>query len=173
MENNGIIQIKDIHGLKTKYKIVNCLTLTKTNKTYLIYTKNSDSDSLITLYVSELMQNNNIIELTKIMSENTLIEIKNILIDIINNNSNNSNYMLKVLNEKSNFLIRSDRKLEIPNKLYKYLKKDYNTNKKVREIINLNKLKKECVIEKIKMAELDFIETFTKSDNYIKIIKNL
>ncbi|MBQ7141067.1 MAG: hypothetical protein IJO32_06160 [Bacilli bacterium] len=174
MEDNGIIQIKDIHGLKKKYKIVTCLTVTKTNKDYLIYTKNSDSDTNIVLCVSELIQNDkNIIELVKVKSENLLIEIKNILVDIINKKYNKEKYILKKINTKLEYLFIGNRSLEISNKLYKILKKDYNSNKDVRQTICFDKYQKEYTIEKMEIADTDFINKLIHSDNYINLIKNL
>ena len=172
MDNNGIIQIKDIHGLKTKYKIVNCLTITKTDKNYLIYTKNSDSDNNIILYISEIKPNKENIELIKVTSENILLDIKDILLDIINKKYNNK-FILKNINTKLSFLKLGERSFEISNKLYKILKKDYNSNKDIREIIDYNKHRKEYNIENIKMADNSFIKKIINSDNYINIIKNI
>ena len=71
---------------------------------------------------------------------------------------------LKYILQKILFLVSS---------LAREIKKDYNTNKKKREIIGEQIFLKELTIEKVRKPDKDFINQFKIDKKYINAIRNI
>lgn len=173
-EDNGIIVIQDQNKLKQKYKVVTCFSILSTNKEYIVYSKGKEDEGTILVYISEIeIKDKNEIDLITIKSESILIEIGILLKQIYQKNIDEKKYKLKALNLNKKFTTIGYKNIKLEPDYYKYIKKDYNSNKKEREIIGEYQYIKEFTIEKVKTPEKDFCNQFKIDKKYINAIKKI
>ena len=173
-EDNGIIVVEDENKSKHKYQILNCFSITSTNKEYLSYSNGKEDEDTILIYVSEIKINeNNTIELLDVKSESTLVEIGVLLKQIYDQNVDDSKYQLNSININNKFKVFGHKSIKLEPDYYKKIKKDYNTNKKKREIIGEQIFLKELTIEKVRKPDKDFINQFKIDKKYINAIRNI
>ena len=173
-EDNGIINIIDSHGLKTKYKIINCVELKNKKDIYLFYSSDNEPNDGITVFVSKVEKiEKNKYKLVKISSEYIMNELKILLKQITTNSIDNEKFELKCINNNQKFIQEGGRSLILTKSIYDKIKKDYNSNKNKREKVAVYEYVKEYIIEEIKDADKDFENQFKTDKKYIKAIRNI
>lgn len=83
MEEKEMIKITDEHGVEKDMEILHYFTLESNGKDYLVYTEGKeDSAGDVIVYTSEVMEQEDGIELIGIEDEKVLEEVTKILTDI-------------------------------------------------------------------------------------------
>lgn len=87
MEEKEILRITDENGVEKDVEVVSYFTLNSNGKDYMIYTDaqpKEDENGNVLTYTSEVIENEDSVELKAITDENVLNEIKEIITEIVN-----------------------------------------------------------------------------------------
>lgn len=87
MEEKEILRITDENGVEKDVEVVSYFTLNSNGKDYMIYTDiepKEDGNGNVLTYTSEVIENEDTVELKAITDENVLNEIKEIITEIVN-----------------------------------------------------------------------------------------
>ena len=83
MENKEIVKIIDEQGTEKEIEVVAYFTLKINNKDYIIYTENKmDASGNVEVYTSEVIKNENGLELKGVEDDSVWVEIKKVMLDI-------------------------------------------------------------------------------------------
>lgn len=173
-EDNSIISVLDKHGLKIKYKVINCIEFKNKKDIYLFYSSDNEPDDGITVFVSKLKKiEKNKYELSKINSEYIMDEIKQALKQIVEKSIDEDKFTLKSINCNQKFIQTGKRIMILSKNIYEKIKRDYNNNKSKREKVALYEYIKEYTIESVRDADKTFENQFKTDQKYIKAIRNI
>lgn len=87
MNEKEILKVTDENGVEEEVEVLSYFTLDSNGKDYLIYTdKDSEEDENgnVLTYISEVIKDNDSIELKEVRDENILNEIREIVTEIVN-----------------------------------------------------------------------------------------